>query len=228
MPALAESDPLKRADESYVAVFGDVLISPDDKHDPMWSRSTGVDARFGWRGAGVWGYEVRGFYGKLALEDARLDGGNRSGLGVDAICRFGLFAGMHGYLLAGVGAAYSDSLPGADWIAPYANVGVGLSTGSLIELWERPLRVRAEVRYAYEDYRDEYRDQYDYDRSNYLDLHALFGIEFALTRRVAEAPPAPPQVVPIEDTDGDGVADAQDQCPDTGPATVVDAGGCPR
>jgi hypothetical protein len=243
---------LKRADEYYFSLFSDGTIIPDEKHNPELERSYAIDARFGYKAEHHWGYEVRVFYGKLNTKSvvAPTDEapppltdptgmfstpgsvtyatGNRSGIGGDAIYRFGSLLGVRPYVLVGIGMAYSDALPGADWVAPYVNAGVGLSTGSLIELWERPLRVRAEVRYAYEDYRDHYTDNTIYDSSNYLDLHTFVGLEFALTRRVPDAPPPPPQVVPVEDIDADGVADTLDQCPGTGAVTVVDEQGCPK
>jgi hypothetical protein len=130
------------------------------------------------------------------VQDASRGDGNRSGIGVDALYRFGEPSLARPYLLAGVGVAYSDRLPGKDAVAPYANLGFGAESGSLVELWQRPLRLRAEVRFAYEDYRDEYTGSTEFDRSNYLDIHAFLGIEFALTRHVPEPPPPPPQVVP--------------------------------
>jgi hypothetical protein len=198
-PAAADDDKqLKRTDEFYVALFGDSMIKADDKHRPLLDRNSyAIDARFGMHPDGHLGYELRAFYGKLKVQDSTRGDGNRSGIGVDALYRIGppsFF--LRPYVLAGVGVAYSDRLPGKDWIAPYANAGLGMTSGTLVELWQRPLRVRAEVRYAYEDYRDEYTGATQFDRSNYLDLHAFVGIEFALTRHVPEPSPPPAEVVP--------------------------------
>jgi len=193
-----EDKQLKRADELYVALFGDSMIKPDDKHRPMLDRgSLALDARFGLHPDQHLGYELRVFYGKLEVQDVGRGDGNRSGMGFDALYRIGppSFV-VRPYLLAGVGVAYSDRLPGKDALAPYANLGVGVTSGTLVELWQRPLRVRAEVRYAYEDYRDEYTGSTQFDRSVYLDAHAFLGIEFALTRHVPEPAPPKPEVVP--------------------------------
>ncbi len=214
----------KRHDEYYVVLFGDALVKADDKHDPQWLNSYAGDLRFGYQAEQHWGYEVRAFYGKVHAKkvvapttqapppttdptgqfstpgSVTYSMRNRSGIGGDAIYRFGSRDSfVRPYVLGGIGIAYSDALPGADWIAPYVNLGVGLSTGSLVELWQRPLRVRAEVRYAYEDYRDEYTAATQYDPSNYLDLHAFIGIELALTRHVPEPTPPPPEVVPVQE-----------------------------
>ena len=223
-PAVAdEAKEVKRADEYYVALFGDGLVKADDKHDPEWLRSYAGDLRFGYQAEQHWGYEVRAFYGKVRAkkvvpattqapppttdptgqfstpEMVTYSTGNRSGIGGDAIYRFGSRDSfLRPYVLAGIGIAYSDELPGKPWIAPYVNAGVGLSA-SLLEIAERPLRIRAEVRYGYEDYRDEYTGATQYDPSNYLDLHAFIGIELALTRHVPAPTPPPPEVVPVQD-----------------------------
>jgi outer membrane protein OmpA-like peptidoglycan-associated protein len=41
-------------------------------------------------------------------------------------------------------------------------------------------------------------------------------------------PPPPPPPAPPPDSDGDGVIDSVDECPDTAPGTPVDARGCPE
>jgi len=187
---------LQRSDEIYTALFADALVKPDDKHNPPLDRSYGIDARFGYHAEHHWGYELRVFYSPLRVKYGVEPTGNRSGIGGDAIYRFGSILGLRPYLLAGVGIAYSDRLPGDDWVAPYVNAGVGLQTGTLVEIWQRPLRVRAEVRYAYEDYRDEYYGATRYDPSNYLDVHTFVGLELALYRHLPEPPPAQPEVVP--------------------------------
>ncbi|HZP10812.1 MAG TPA: hypothetical protein VFB36_00175 [Nevskiaceae bacterium] len=192
-----EDKQLKRSDELYVALFGDSMIKADAKHRPPLERaSMALDARFGLHPDQHLGYEMRVFYGKLEVSDAARGDGNRSGIGFDVLYRFGDWSLVRPYLLAGVGVAYSDRLPGKDAVAPTANLGFGLTSGTLIELWQRPLRVRAELRYAYEDYRDEYSGSTQFDRSNYLDAHAFLGIEFALTRHVLEPTPPKPEVVP--------------------------------
>ncbi len=197
-PAFAD-DEIKRADEYYVSLFGDATVRPDEQHNPLLERSYAADLRIGYKAEHHWGYEVRGFYGKLDTTSPAITTGNRSGIGGDALYRLGSLLGIQPYVLAGIGIAYSDALNGPDWIAPYANAGVGLSTGSLIELWQRPLRLRAEVRWAYEDYRDEYTGAKQFDDNNYVDLHTFVGIEFGLTRHVPTPPPPPPQVVPVDE-----------------------------
>lgn len=90
--------------------------------------------------------------------------------------------------------------------------------------------VRAEARY-----RIGHRDTDDNDAD--LDINAphrfsqiLVNVGLQLPTRLAQHPKAPPEpvtVVPVADTDGDGVLDNTDQCPDTPKGTKVDAKGCP-
>ena len=60
-----QTDEIKRADETYVALFGDALVKADDKHRPEWQRGYAGDLRFGYHAEHHWGYELRVFYGKL-------------------------------------------------------------------------------------------------------------------------------------------------------------------
>ena len=211
----------KRADEYYAGLVGDALVKADAKHDPEWLRGFAGDLRFGYQADHHhWGYEVRVFYGKVLAKkviapttqapppttdptgqfstpgSVTYSIGNRSGIGGDAIYRFGDSSFVRPYVLAGFGIAYSDELPGADWIAPYVNAGFGVTSGTLVELWQRPLRARAEMRYSYEDYRDEYTGPTTFDPARYGDYHAFVGLEFAVYRHVPEAPPPKPEVVP--------------------------------
>lgn len=92
--------------------------------------------------------------------------------------------------------------------------------------------------------RAEARDVYNFSNEN-NDVLALVGIEFSgadggsskayaaepapqekPVEELAAAPVAPVVVAPV-DTDGDGVADAQDSCPNTPAGVTVDSVGCP-
>lgn len=89
--------------------------------------------------------------------------------------------------------------------------------------------------------RAEARDVYNFNTEN-NDVLALVGIEFsgadggsskeaapepvAQEKPVEELAAAPVVLAPV-DSDGDGVADAQDSCPNTPAGVAVDASGCP-
>ncbi|MFC6978995.1 OmpA family protein [Microbulbifer taiwanensis] len=88
------------------------------------------------------------------------------------------------------------------------------------EISRRGVRLRGEVRYLH-----------DYFESGMNDWQLAFGISIPLRcppPPVAVAPP--PEKGPVEvnlaDSDGDGVLDRDDRCPDTLPGAQVDSEGC--
>lgn len=141
-------------------------------------------------------------------------------------------------------------------VSPYVSVGAGAlrtaasgtdsdthllaqaGLGLMIEVAQKEdgssrfvLRPEVKARWAFP------RDNDPQDK--YLDYSAGLGFMFAFgparaapeappapepPRAPAPAPPAPP--APPPDTDGDGVIDANDRCPDTPPGVAVDANGC--
>ena len=125
------------------------------------------------------------------------------------------------YAIGMIGAVHNDaqpdSLDGTDFTLA---AGVGAVTRSL---FKNSIRLRAEVRHVY--------DTYAHDRN---DLHFSAGIEIPLQggkvvervvyidrfTEVAQVTPEDP------DSDGDGVPDSRDLCPDTLPGARVDASGC--
>jgi len=131
------------------------------------------------------------------------------------------------FLLVGGGALYDDVLPQADrGTGALAEAGLGVVTESLYD----GLRLRLEGRY-----------NHDFIHDGFNDYRATLGIEIPLGRvieRVVEVPaPAPAPVVetvikevpvprPWIDSDGDGVDDEHDLCPNTPKGLKVDAHGC--
>lgn len=231
--------------ETYLAVLGSQLTGPDDGRNPRLDGGIGADLRYGNRPAGGgWGFEVRLF--QEALEKADGGTGNRGGLGADALYRLPRFAYLTLYGLGGFGLAYSDALPGRDWVAPVVNAGAGVETGPLFGR----LRLRGEFRYSYEDNRDEYTTPTQYDRANYAESRVFVGLSYALTATpapaaapavaVVPAPPIEPEPAPVVppapepvpepavpgDADGDGIPDDLDRCANSAPGKPVDAEGC--
>ncbi|MBY8965862.1 OmpA family protein [Algiphilus sp. NNCM1] len=130
--------------------------------------------------------------------------------------------GFTPYALIGIGGNYNDvrDVEEGDSFDPYGTAGLGVVTGPLTERGE--LKLRAEVRYVYDTYSEEYQD-----------YTALVGIELPLFKRVVNMPPPPApekevQVVEaeLEDSDGDGIPDQADKCPGTPAGTRVDGEGC--
>lgn len=124
--------------------------------------------------------------------------------------------------LIGIGGLYQDVNPQSDDSTSFvAEAGLGFVTKSLYD----GIKLRAEGRYI----RDFYHDGFN-------DYRALVGIEIPLGRvieRVVEVPaPLPPVMEPLIkerpwiDSDGDGVDDEHDLCPNTPHGLKVDAHGC--
>lgn len=104
----------------------------------------------------------------------------------------------------------------------YANAGLG----ALFDLGEG-WAVRAEGRYValFPD------SQANLPSGSYDDAVAGLGLQYTFQKPVPPAPPAPPPApappAPPPDTDGDGVLDSVDQCPNTPKGVQVDTKGCP-
>ena len=128
------------------------------------------------------------------------------------------------FILGGIGAVYDDVYPQSNHGAGFlAEGGIGFVTQSLFD----GIKLRGEGRY-----------NHDFIHDGYNDYRLTLGIEIPLGRvveRVVEVPaPTPPVVEPIIkevprpwiDSDGDGVDDEHDLCPNTPKGLKVDAHGC--
>lgn len=127
------------------------------------------------------------------------------------------------FILAGVGGSYEDVQPGTGKKGTFnADAGLGLVTKPLFY----GVKLRAEGRYIY-DFHNEFRG------GGYHDYRASVGIEIPLGRviRTATLQPRPVEMVqlvpqPWVDSDGDGVDDEHDKCPNTPKGFKVDSDGC--
>lgn len=138
------------------------------------------------------------------------------GLGLDALF-LNPQDGYTAFFLVGAGALRED-ITKVESVAPYLNLGVGL-TGPVPQWmpWLSNVSYRAEVRGVL-DINDDAAPgtTEDYVFEPRLNLGLQYGFGFT-----EAAPPAP------VDSDGDGVVDPSDLCPNTPPGTAVDATGCP-
>lgn len=166
---------------------------------------------------------VEGIYFDNVFETGENQGSDyyQRGGGLDLHYSFGDREQFTPFILGGIGGVSNDVVPDSlDEDSFYVNAGVGF-VGRLFNLkW---LRYRAEVRYVHDDYLD-----------GMDDVRGAVGLEVALG---GESRPAPRQTVvekvvyrdvPVRrvDSDGDGVEDDRDDCPNTLPGTRVDARGC--
>jgi OmpA-OmpF porin, OOP family len=130
------------------------------------------------------------------------------------------------YLLGMVGTTYNDAQPDdSDGFDLTLAAGVGAVSRSL---FSNGIRLRGEARYLYDTY-----------ASDQTDWHFSLGIEIPLRgarvieriqyiERVTEVSREVEVIVTPDDpdSDGDGVPDSRDLCPDTLPGARVDATGC--
>lgn len=114
------------------------------------------------------------------------------------------------FILFGTGVVRED-VSHIENIAPFANIGFGLMGKLPVE----NLSWRAEARGVLNWNDNATETTADPVTDFRVGLGAVYGFGF----KPAEVPPV--------DTDGDGVLDPTDQCPNTPPGTTVDAVGCP-
>lgn len=181
--------------------------------------------------------EAQGYYTKFndegdIFEDANT---NVSGYGGNLLLFPLPGAFRNVFLLAG--ASYNDvrshpftSTGGAVSLVDYDSTVFDAGLGYLTQfvLFKNPAALRFEARYRLDQHDtpglgDGTSDQFD-------DVVLSAGFMFPLFYREPKAPEPvvePVQVVPVADSDGDGVLDDVDQCPDTPAGTEVDSTGCP-
>lgn len=213
------TDSVQHTDE--ISVMG-VYIEPDEDRTDEYG--TAVRAIYGLRMDRHWWLEPNFFAGVIETGD---EGGTdyyQQGLGADISYRFFGDAEFTPYGLAGLGISRNDvaNNPSSEFDG-YANVGLGLLTSPLSE---SGLRLRAEVRYLYDNFDD-----------GLFDWHFGLGITVPIgaTRSqvvekvtVIERPVVveSERVVQLADSDNDGVVDGVDQCPNTLEGLEVDNVGC--
>ncbi|MES0872969.1 OmpA family protein [Sinimarinibacterium thermocellulolyticum] len=218
-PAAAESSIL--VSPSYLAILGGYTFADDERGGEDLDYATGIHLAFGNRFADSnWGYEVGVLFDNFETDKSGSVDFYRSSVGLDLTYAFGDRKSFTPFLVAGIGGGYNDTLPDDedDW-SLLANAGFGFVSGPVTERGQ--LRIRGEARYVYDDFREGYGEP----RLN-------LGIEIPLfeEREVEPAPAPAPQVVEVPtglmDSDGDGVIDEKDQCPDTPAGDRVDGNGC--
>ena len=113
---------------------------------------------------------------------------------------------------------------GDDADADFLDAGVGY----MYTLNDYGLKVRAEYRYRYTTVDSADVLGSGYEDARYNDHIVSVGLQVPIGAPPQAPAPAPaPQPVGPQDSDGDGVIDANDQCPGTPRGTEVDARGCP-
>lgn len=209
------------APPNYVSVMGSYVVTDDVR---------GTDEGVGWHvlhGSPIneWLSLELNLFGHRAdhtLDNAR---DNVVGGGLDLSYLYGSRR-FGAFILGGVGGAWED-LGNSQEISPYFDLGVGLLLG------REALQLRLEGRY----YATLDNDLYPDERAIF-DARFNAGLMYALgATETVRPPPSPPPLIPApnpptqipiaSDSDADGVADSQDQCPGTPAGTAVGTDGCP-
>jgi len=205
---------------SYVGVLGSYL-DLDKQRVP--TDGTGIGLLYGRQfGHGNWFWEAQLFTQNLETNKNDVPDHYRSGGGLDLVYALNERRTFTPFALLGIGGNYNDGIPDDDdKFDFFANAGLGLVT--------RPLgtygfRFRAEARYIYDDF-----------QGGQNDIRYSVGLELPLSpyEQPRALPPAPvaesTEVVKVEtmaDSDGDGVPDQFDKCPETPTGMPVDGIGC--
>jgi OOP family OmpA-OmpF porin len=177
--------------------------------------------------------ELIGFYDLADPEIGDGDAGTFWGVGAGAmVFPINRFPWLYGVLSVYRGSA--EDQPGAvvDYESTVFDSGIGVLFPILPGAgWLPEMSLRAEARYRYDEHNQEQLGNGGDDKSfdGALTVGLLIPIG-AKERTVEETPEPEPEVVePVApaDSDGDGVADDLDQCPDTPAGSSVDGNGCP-
>lgn len=171
-----------------------------------------------------WGYELHGEVTTIETSNQLRTDFYHYKLGGDLFYAFGDRAHFTPFLIGGVGVSRNDVYPNGtveDGYDFFANAGLGFVTGPITNAGQ--IRIRGEARYVYDNFGDHYND-----------LRFGLGIEIPLfeekVREVAtitETTKVVESNTGLTDSDGDGVIDSVDKCPDTPKGARVDGDGCP-
>ncbi|MCG8393305.1 MAG: OmpA family protein [Pseudomonadales bacterium] len=145
---------------------------------------------------------------------------------------FGDREGFTPFVLANIGGIYNDVIPDDDDAFDlHANVGLGAVTGPI---FDNGLKLRAEARYMYDDF-DGVTGTTSEGEGGFNDWRFSLGLEIPLgVTKVVEVEKVVYETKEVEkivevaatDTDGDGIPDDRDKCPNTLPGGKVDGDGC--
>jgi OmpA-OmpF porin, OOP family len=220
-PALADTTTSRLVSPSYIGILGGYTFADDDRGGEDLDYATGIQLLYGSRFEDSnWGYEVGVLFDNYETDKSGSVDFYRTSVGLDLTYSFGDRTEFTPFLIGGIGVGYNDTLPDSedDW-SFLANVGVGFVTGPVTERGQ--IRIRGEVRYVYDDFQRGYGEP----RINLgieIPLFEEREVEVAMTEevRIVEVPTG------LLDSDGDGVVDEKDECPDTPAGDRVDGRGC--
>lgn len=214
-PGLVHADDVRHDHE--ISIMG-VYIEPDsDRTDEYGSA---VRLIYGIRLDKHWWVEPQGFTGIMETGESAAPDYYQQGVGADISYRFLDDQELTPYGLIGGGISRNDMANNSSSeFGGFGNVGLGIMTSPLSQ---SGLRIRGDVRYLYDSFDD---GQSDVQFS--LGLTLPIG---ATRKQIVEKTKVVEREVVVEkdfaDSDGDGVVDGVDQCPNTLEGLEVDSVGC--
>lgn len=171
--------------------------------------------------------EVKGFYSELDIDEVNLY--RQKGASIDTLYKVVKRPGWEMYTVAGLGFVRQDVPPGGngtgsgddDTVDPVFDLGLGF----LFPMNSISTALRTDLRY-----RNDYHGDADtYGQSSFYQLFAQVGLLFPYRSEEPQqvAVYVPPPVAPMpQDSDGDGVIDSLDECPNTPAGMAVLPNGC--
>lgn len=214
--ANADQKILNNGMDSYITVMPYYLMADEDRGAHV-DAGTGFVFGYGQRIDGGLFWETQAFAG---LVDSGIGGATdyyQYGLGLDLMYRFARDAVLSPFVLAGFGGIYNDVVPDEnDGLDLFANLGVGVMSAPITDAG---LRLRAGARYIYDMFETQQQE-------GMSDIRLGVGVVVPLGQRVIERTTIKQVAATVVDSDGDGVPDRQDDCPNTLPGSLVDSNGC--
>jgi OmpA-OmpF porin, OOP family len=247
--ALAENG---RWHDWYLAPQATYILEDSSRDVKDAGGFTGV---LGYRLNQRWDIEAHGFYYDYERDHEGHD--YQTGLGLDALFVFNRGGRFQPHLSAGFGGQYTDTEE-EDTIAPFLNAGVGfrvpiIQDGIAFRMDAKyvydftgnlgPEDIDPSLLGIGNDDggllgTDLLEADIDDRRGDFQDVRLYAGFELPLgpkesqrvVERIVEVPKVVEKVVevPEKDSDGDGVPDRLDECPNTPPGTEVDRRGCAK
>lgn len=208
---------------TYITILGNYALVDEDRDGAQDNIDDAVGAQLiiGQQRASGFGFEATLFADVIETGSGNGTDFYRPGLGLDIIYGFGDRSAFTPFLLLGGGASYNDVSPDdADDYDWYGNAGLGFVTGPLNRY---DLKLRAEVRYLYDNFLDGFED---YKAGLGLEI-PLYGRPKTIEKVVEKVKVVEVKPEGFGDADNDGIIDSRDQCPNTPEGTRVDGTGCP-
>lgn len=214
----------------YVAPMFHALVLDDDRD--LSSDGLGGGLIYGRQLSDHWWWETEG-------AGYTMETGNNAGtdfyqyaLTTGLAYAFGDREGFTPFVVAQIGGIHNDVVPNDDdGFGLHANVGLGAVTGPV---FDSGLKLRAEARYMYDDF-DGITGTASEDEGGFNDWRFSLGLELPLGKtKTVEVEKIVYETREIEkvvevnapDSDGDGIPDSRDKCPNTIAGGKVDGDGC--